>query len=118
MKAGNASPQLLSEERTGATWLRRSLYLPRDLSWFDGHFPQEAILAGVVQIKWAIEAAAELRGDGARPASIQQLKFKAPIRPEMTLELTLDRQGESLIVFSYTSAAGMHSVGRFQYPSG
>lgn len=96
--------------------LRKVLHVPADLHWFDGHFPGEPILAGVVQLKWAIEAAAQLVDAPGGVRTIQQLKFKLPIRPETTLDLTLERvDGGRAVVFRYRSAAGEHSSGRLVY---
>ena len=92
------------------------LHTPADLRWFEGHFPGQPILPGIVQLKWAIEAAARLVEAPGGLRMIQQLKFKQPIRPGTTLELTLERVDEGrAVVFRYESAAGEHSSGRLCY---
>lgn len=94
----------------------RVLYVPQDLPWFEGHFPGEPILAGVVQLRWAIAAARELMGVARGPDSIRQLKFKSPIRPGCVLDLVLSRpDGAAAIAFAFRSASGEHSSGRLHY---
>jgi 3-hydroxymyristoyl/3-hydroxydecanoyl-(acyl carrier protein) dehydratase len=96
--------------------LRQVLHTPADLPWFQGHFPGQPILPGIVQLKWAIEAAAQLVDAPGGLHGIQQLKFKQPIRPGTTLELTLERvDAGRAIVFTFASAAGEHSSGRLCY---
>ncbi len=107
-------PQLIREERH-ESHLRRELWIDRNLTWFEGHFPEEAILAGVVQLKWALGAAAELRNDVSAPHSIQQLKFRAPIRPDTLLTLRIERRGPNGVGFRYSSASGEHASGWFEY---
>jgi 3-hydroxymyristoyl/3-hydroxydecanoyl-(acyl carrier protein) dehydratase len=117
MSQASRDPVLVQDERLSATSLRRSYFLPAELIWFEGHFPDEAILPGVVQLQWAIKAAAVLRTDATAPQSIQQLKFTAPIRPGMTIELKVDAAVADVITFAYTSVAGAHSSGRLQFAS-
>jgi hypothetical protein len=94
----------------------RILYVPPDLAWFEGHFPGEPILAGVVQLRWAIAAARELMGVARGPDSIRQLKFKSPIRPGCVLDLVLSRpDGAAALAFAFKSASGEHSSGRLHY---
>lgn len=96
--------------------LRQVLHTPADLRWFEGHFPGQPILPGIVQLKWAIEAAAQLADAPSELRMIEQLKFKQPVRPGTTLELTLERvDGGRAVVFRYESAAGEHSSGRLCY---
>jgi 3-hydroxymyristoyl/3-hydroxydecanoyl-(acyl carrier protein) dehydratase len=115
MHADDGRPQVLGESRPSATRLRRELFVQPELAWFEGHFPGEPVLAGVVQIKWAIEAAAVLLGESLQPVSLQQLKFKSPILAGFAVELELELLAGSVVVFSYSSAKGVHSSGRFQF---
>ena len=76
----------------------------------------EPVLAGVVQVRWAVEIARRLMHTAGGPGSIRQLKFKSPIRPEALLDLTLTRsEGTSAIAFAFRSASGEHSSGRLHY---
>jgi len=68
------------------------LRVPPTLVHFAGHFPDLPILPGVVQIDWAIRLAAGHIAGIREVASIDRLKFKAPVGPGalLTLKLTHD----------------------------
>jgi acyl-CoA synthetase (AMP-forming)/AMP-acid ligase II len=80
--------EVLAEVRHDGA-LHYDLRVPPSLVHFAGHFPGLAILPGVVQIDWAMRLAAE-HVDGVRDvASIDRLKFMAPVPPGAVLQLTL-----------------------------
>lgn len=64
--------------------------LPSDLGWFDGHFPDKAILAGVVQLQELVIRQARRRWSrlGA-PRRVLRLKYKRIISPGDPLEVRL-----------------------------
>jgi acyl-CoA synthetase (AMP-forming)/AMP-acid ligase II/3-hydroxymyristoyl/3-hydroxydecanoyl-(acyl carrier protein) dehydratase len=80
--------ELLSEVRS-ETALHYELRVPPTLVHFAGHFPGLPILPGVVQVDWAMRLAAEQVPAVRTLASIEQLKFKAPVPPGALLGLTL-----------------------------
>jgi 3-hydroxymyristoyl/3-hydroxydecanoyl-(acyl carrier protein) dehydratase len=84
----NLGPRVLAA-RADDHGAELELALPADHPLFDGHFPDIALLPGVGQILWAIEAARQyLRLQGA-PVSLHQLKFLRLIQPGGTLQLAL-----------------------------
>ncbi|OXC78878.1 AMP-binding protein [Caballeronia sordidicola] len=80
--------EVLSEVRS-ETALHYELRVPPTLVHFAGHFPGLPILPGVVQIDWVMRLAAEQVPGMRMLASIDQLKFKAPVPPGALLDLTL-----------------------------
>ena len=80
--------EVLAEARSGDT-VRYELRVPPTLVHFAGHFPGLPILPGVVQIDWAARlASAHVPGVRAI-ASVDRLKFMAPVLPGAILDLTL-----------------------------
>ncbi|HXZ08105.1 MAG TPA: AMP-binding protein [Paraburkholderia sp.] len=80
--------EVLAEARSGET-LRYVLRVPPSLVHFAGHFPGLPILPGVVQVDWAMRLASEHIAGVRHVASIDRLKFMAPVPPGAILDLTL-----------------------------
>ena len=87
-----------------------------ELAWFQGHFPGEPVLAGIIQAHWAAEVASALFGFDAPPQQIKRLKFSNIIVPPRTLELVLTRHGDNEVQFGIRSAETPHSQGRLVFP--
>jgi acyl-coenzyme A synthetase/AMP-(fatty) acid ligase len=82
--------------------LHYDLRVPPTLVHFAGHFPGLAILPGVVQIDWAMRLAAEHIEGVRAAASIDRLKFMAPVPPGALLRLTLAHDAaRSRVRFAY-----------------
>ncbi|WP_144138405.1 AMP-binding protein [Paraburkholderia sp. BCC1884] len=80
--------EVLAEARSGDT-LHFELRVPPTLVHFAGHFPGLPILPGVVQVDWAVRLAADHVPAARAVASIDRLKFMAPVSPGAVLRLTL-----------------------------
>ncbi|HEX7935861.1 MAG TPA: AMP-binding protein [Paraburkholderia sp.] len=80
--------ELLAEARGGDT-LHYELRVPATLAHFAGHFPGLPILPGVVQVDWATRLASEQLPYVRDVASVDRLKFMAPVSPGSVLNLTL-----------------------------
>ncbi len=80
--------EVLAEARSGDT-LHYELPVPPTLVHFAGHFPGLPILPGVVQVDWAMRLAAEHLPAVRAVASIDRLKFMAPVSPGAVLKLSL-----------------------------
>lgn len=101
------------EEDGDAVTLR--LEVAPDLSWFEGHFPGEPVLAGIIQTHWAAEAAAILFGLEGPPQRIKRLKFSNMIVPPRIVELGLVRHGEQEVQFRIQGEGLQHSQGRLVF---
>lgn len=87
-----------------------------DLPYFDGHFAGAPVLAGVVQLEWAVHFGRELFAlrDGFQRLDV--LKFQQVVRPGDALQLSLHWDEErTTLTFGYTSQAGPHSGGRIVF---
>ena len=80
--------EVLAEARSAET-LHFELRVPPTLVHFAGHFPGLPILPGVVQVHWAMHLAAEHVPAVRTLASVDRLKFMAPVPPGAVLNLTL-----------------------------
>ena len=93
-----------------------SFFVQTDLDYFKGHFPNAPILAGVVQLHWAVEYAKEQFSFTHRNVqNLEVLKFKAVIVPGQNLQLTLTKKSNEKIIFSYVSDKGQHASGRIVF---
>ena len=70
------------------------MVLPKDLMFFQGHFPGRAILPGVIQIDWAIKFADRYLSTGIASARDIRVKFSSIIEPEQPITLVLRRSAD------------------------
>lgn len=70
--------------------------VPKDLPLFEGHFPQEPILPGVIILEMLAQAGAlallsleNMKGKVALLAGVEQARFKRPVRPGETLRAVM-----------------------------
>jgi len=88
------------------------LALEPDHLVFQGHFPGNPILPGVIQVDWAIRLGTEAFGPLGDFQGISNLKFMSIIQPLETLELrlTFDREAGKL-GFRFDGPMGRKSTG-------
>ena len=111
----NGLPILLAHRDTeGRTEL--DLEVQADNPWFAGHFPELAILPGVVQISWAVHFGHTLYGLGPGVSLMEQIKFRRPILPgaRVTLALKADSAAHKLR-YEYKDAEHSYSSGSLQF---
>jgi 3-hydroxymyristoyl/3-hydroxydecanoyl-(acyl carrier protein) dehydratase len=88
------------------------LRVPRELGYFEGHFPEVPILPGIVQIDWAIQFAAQHFSVTAPVRRVKGLKFQQVIYPAQLLELELAYEpANKKLAFRYSSENSKHSAG-------
>jgi len=93
--------------------LTMSCFIPPGLVYFDGHFPGNPILPGIVQVHWAEAYGREhLKVKGVF-AHLEAVKFQQVIMPNLTVTLSLRLDAEKAkLHFNYESEKGAHSSGR------
>jgi len=93
-----------------------SLTIPAELYYFEGHFSEAPILAGVIQVHWAMFYIQEhFNLTVEQHLSVDALKFQVIIAPEYQVKLTLKRMSETKVSFNYSSDHGAHTSGRVVY---
>jgi 3-hydroxymyristoyl/3-hydroxydecanoyl-(acyl carrier protein) dehydratase len=94
-----------------------TLFIPPSLDYFKGHFSQGPILAGVVQLDWAVDAARKYFNVKREVKDIEVLKFQVVITPGLTIKLTVEEKPGGRYGFSYQSDKGQHASGRIVFKS-
>jgi 3-hydroxymyristoyl/3-hydroxydecanoyl-(acyl carrier protein) dehydratase len=63
--------------------------VPADSIWFNGHFPEDAILPGVAQIAMVVEILCDAMDKTVYVSSVRRVRFKQTIRPgeRITVEI-------------------------------
>ena len=86
--------------------------IPSDLIYFDGHFTDNPVLPGVVQIHWAEFYARQEWSFSGGFTHLEKVKFQKILVPNEKIEimLTFDLT-KNRVHFSYSSIKGMHSSG-------
>lgn len=89
------------------------LYVSSHLAVFDGHFRDIPILAGVVQIDWAMLFGRKYLGITATLDRMEAVKFQHVYQPGELLTVQLQWNAERrLLSFRYDSGSVAHSSGR------
>lgn len=112
---GGPLPEILSRDGDLLQQTFR-LNIDPELIWFRGHFPGRPVLAGIVQVHWAVLLAAACFSIEQVPVEIKRLKFKSVVVPPDVLDLSLKRVTEAEVAFVYAGAAGKCSEGRLVFP--
>ena len=95
------------------------LVAPKELIYFNGHFYGQPILAGVVQIDWAIAFGRRCFALPPQFRAIQMLKFRRLITPNAPFRLDLIYQPASTTLsFKISTALGTHASGRLLFGGG
>lgn len=95
---------------------RLTLQIPHSLYYFNGHFPGNPVLPGVVQTHWAIHyARLHLKLERVF-AGLEAIKFQHIIQPGAIVTLELQWMAErDKLHFSYHSPTARHASGRILF---
>jgi 3-hydroxymyristoyl/3-hydroxydecanoyl-(acyl carrier protein) dehydratase len=92
------------------------VHVPFDLDYFRGHFPGQAILAGIVQVDvLVLRQVAETWPTLTRLARITRLRFRRPIRPGDDLVLTLVRAAPTRVEFQISCREASCAAGTLHF---
>ena len=103
---------IVTSERVSPPSAEIELSIPADLDYLRGHFPGVPVVAGVVQIKWALELARSRLGVVGELAGIEQLKFHKVMTPGAAVTLVLEYRADGgSLRFSFGSGETRYSSG-------
>ncbi len=86
-----------------------------DIAYFDGHFPQAPVLAGVTQLHWVVQYCRQYFSQLADVVSVEVLKFQVMIRPGDSLTLLLELSAGNTTQFSYYKTGQKVASGRLKW---
>lgn len=93
-------------QQTQAGIVQFALELPHNLVYFDGHFPGNPVLPGVVQIHWAVHYATTIWGDLGEFNGLEAIKFQQLVLAGMPLTLELEYvRDKRKLYFSYRNGS-------------
>ena len=105
-------PQIISQEGDNTT-CRWHLFVSATLPFFNGHFPEQAVLPGVTQLDWAIKLGCEAFGYSANVATLEVLKFQQLMLPDTYVDLVIEHHPKkSKLIFSYRDQDKRFASGR------
>jgi acyl-CoA synthetase (AMP-forming)/AMP-acid ligase II len=116
------APEPISSLR-GAGALEERVRIPWDLAFLDGHFPGYPVVAGVVQVHFAMRALEQLLGEAVTLESLEELKFHAVLVPGQEAILRVElREDGARFRFSLADAADARRLfasgrGRLENPT-
>ena len=103
----DGSDDLKNEDQT---IVEISCFIPQTLSWFEGHYPDQPVLPGVVQTYWVTELS-QILFQTSEFKGINALKFINMIMPETPLKLILKFTKETnSVAFTYVNESGSEVI--------
>lgn len=102
--------QAFHSQENEATW---RLFVDANLEYFNGHFPEQAVLPGVTQLDWAIRLGCEHFGYDAQVATLEVLKFQQLLLPDTEVELAISHNpAKQKLSFIYSNGEQRFASGR------
>ncbi|MCS6124686.1 ApeI family dehydratase [Shewanella baltica] len=94
------------------------LLVAADLEYFNGHFPEQAVLPGVTQLDWAVRLGCQHFGYSEAVANLEVLKFQQLILPgqEVTLSIS-NNAAKAKLTFAYNDGENRYASGRIAFDS-
>ena len=105
------------EEIRGDDFIEWSCAVPPDLSCFPGHFPDLAVVPGVLQLDWAMDLAGRLLGRTPRVAEVESLKLRAALWPGSRFAIRVRASSDTRIDFEIRGGDAVHATGRVRLES-
>lgn len=92
LRCEQREPLIVHETLTDAR-IERRLEVPKDYVFLQGHFDGFPVVAGVVQLRWVMDALRAWRGETPHTSNmvaIEALKFPEPLLPGQAVSLEIE----------------------------
>ena len=80
--------------------------VPSDSVWFDGHFPDAALLPGVAQIAMVLEILGAALDKPVRVADVSRVRFKLPIKPGERVDVEIAPKQKKMLSWGFRLLKG------------
>lgn len=95
-------PRILTIRSTDSGYIM-DLFINQNIHWLQGHFPEQPLVAGVVQTHWATKLAQQIFTITEDIQQIDNLKFQNVILPEQTIQLSVEfNAAKNAVKFCYS----------------
>jgi len=89
------------------------IFIDADLPFFNGHFPEQAVMPGVTQLDWAIRMGCKHFNYPAEVATLEVLKFQQLMLPNSEVSLKISQNSsKTKLLFSYFDDEKRFASGR------
>jgi 3-hydroxymyristoyl/3-hydroxydecanoyl-(acyl carrier protein) dehydratase len=75
--------------------------VPAGSVWFDGHFPEQAILPGVAQLALVVEILGEALNKTVYASDVSRVRFKQAILPAEPIEVQITPKGNGTKTYGF-----------------
>jgi 3-hydroxymyristoyl/3-hydroxydecanoyl-(acyl carrier protein) dehydratase len=75
--------------------------VPEDAIWFDGHFPDMAVLPGIAQIGMIVELLEKTMNKPVRVLEVNRVRFKQAIEPGNPIEIQVSSKENMPQTFAF-----------------
>lgn len=92
------------------------LLVTAELEYFNGHFPEHAVLPGVTQLDWAVRLGCQYFGYSEAVANLEVLKFQQLILPGQEVSLSISNNAaKGKLTFAYRDGESRYASGRITF---
>ncbi|MGI2097538.1 thioester dehydrase [Shewanella glacialipiscicola] len=92
------------------------LLITAEIEYFNGHFPEQAVLPGVTQLDWAVRLGCEYFGYAEAVANLEVLKFQQLILPGQEVTLSIhNNAAKGKLTFAYRDGDKRYASGRIAF---
>ena len=108
------SPILIEKQQLAPDHIQLNYQVPADMHYFEGHFTNAPVVAGVVQLQWVAEAITEHFGHQLLTGGMEAVKFHQLLFPEQHFLLDLRRKADKgKWLYKITSGEALIASGRY-----